>query len=69
MTLPKAADTSDSRRAEVTTQGDDPLGACLYLTPEDLRDLGIDPETTDAVEFHVSDGHLVVDAIDEEDDR
>jgi|GEM_PF-2661644 len=62
--------SEDTRRAELSTHDDDTLGACLYLTPEDLRDLDVDPETADAIEFHVDDtGRLVVDAIDTEGDR
>jgi len=46
--------TSDGEReAEIATAGDTPLGACVYLTPDQLRALGIDPEDTDAVGYEV----------------
>lgn len=69
--LPETSEEiSDDRKAKVDTYQDKSIGACLYLTPEDLRDLDVDPETADTIEFHVDDtGRLVVDAIDTEGDR
>lgn len=49
-----AAETSDqSRRATVSTEDGSALGVCLYLTPADLRALGIDPECTDAISYEI----------------
>lgn len=33
-------------------------GAGIFLTPSQLRELGYNPETTDAVEYAVTDGAI-----------
>jgi hypothetical protein len=35
-----------------------PLGATLFLPPDDLTVLGIDPETVDEVDYRVEDGRI-----------
>jgi hypothetical protein len=57
------ADTQQ-RQVEVATQDGEPLGACLYLSPEDLHDLGIDPSSAEQLTFAVdpNTGHLVIEA-------
>lgn len=35
-----------------------PLGVAIFLTPEQLAQLGIDPEATDVIEYHVADGEI-----------
>lgn len=51
MTLPDGVDTP--REAEVTTTDEHPSGACLYLTPDELRALGVDPEEADSLTYTV----------------
>jgi hypothetical protein len=56
------SDGRDRRRARVTRDGDgEPIGCAVFLTGRQLRDLGLVPETTDAIEYVVTDGeiHLV----------
>lgn len=49
------------REAEIATASDGgPLGACIYLTPTDLEELGIDPSKTNCLSYIVEEGHLKV---------
>lgn len=41
-------------------QNGEPLGIGIFLTPGQLAQLGIDPEETDVVEYHVEDGEIRV---------
>lgn len=36
----------------------DPIGAAVFLTADDLREIGIDPTTADAVTVSVEDGEV-----------
>lgn len=49
----------DSREARVTMDGNgDPIGAAVFLTADELADIGINPERTDAVIVFVEDGEV-----------
>ena len=58
--------TADARRtqtrrreARVSRDGDgDPIGAAVFLTADELRALGIDPTTADAVTVSVENGEV-----------
>lgn len=45
--------SESSRQAELATNDGDQLGACIYLTPADLRALDIDPDHADAITYDV----------------
>lgn len=50
-----------SKRRIVTMNEDrdgDALGIAIFLTPDQLTQLGLDPETTDVGEYWVEDGEL-----------
>lgn len=56
------------REAELAAaDGDEQLGACLYLTPEELEALGIDLDSASAISFAVdgSTGQLAVEEVSE----
>ena len=49
----------DSREARVARDGDgDPIGAAVFLTADELADLGVDPVRADAVNVSVEDGEV-----------
>ena len=49
------------RIAAMNEDGDDaPLGIALFLSSNQLAQLGIDPDTTDVVEYWVEDGRFQV---------
>ena len=49
----------DSRTARLARNGDgDPIGAAVFLTADELADLGVEPERTDAVNVSVEDGEV-----------
>ena len=49
----------DSRTARLARNGDgDPIGAAVFLTADELADLGVEPERTDAVNVSVEDGKV-----------
>ena len=49
----------DSRTARLARNGDgDPIGAAVFLTADELTDLGVEPERTDAVNVSVEDGEV-----------
>jgi len=48
-----------AREARVSRDGDgDAIGAAVFFTADDLRELGIDPTTADAVTVSVEDGEV-----------
>jgi hypothetical protein len=53
--------STDRHEARVNRDGNgDPLGAAMFLSGEELQDLGIDPNETDRVAYAVRDGRLRV---------
>jgi len=49
------------REARLSHDGDgEPIGAAVFFTPEDLRDLGVDPTGTTTVVVSVENGRLCV---------
>lgn len=44
---------------------DDPIGAALFFTAEELTTLGVDPEITDTVNVSVENGEVSLSAGDE----
>lgn len=53
------------RTAKLSRDSDgEALGAAVFLTGEDLADLGVDVDTTERVLFQVEDGELHVSAGD-----
>ena len=53
--------TSERRIATMNEdRGGKPLGVGVFLTPEQLAQLGIDPEETDVVEYYVENGEMQV---------
>jgi len=53
--------STDGHEARVNRDGNgDPLGAAMFLSGEELQDLGIDPNETDRVAYAVRDGRLRV---------
>lgn len=47
--------------ARVNRDGDgNPLGAAMFLSGEELRELGIDPTDTDHIAYSITDGQLRV---------
>lgn len=53
-------DNKDRREAKIGRTEDGPVGAALYITPEELEELGIDPEKTDSVVIRIEDGALTL---------
>lgn len=52
---------TQTRRREARVSRDpegDPIGAALFFTADELRSLGVEPETTDAVNVSVEDGEV-----------
>ncbi|WP_299237212.1 hypothetical protein [Natronomonas sp.] len=48
-----------TREARVSHDGDgDPIGAAVFLTPEDLAALGVDTEAVNRVQYTVINGRL-----------
>lgn len=47
----RAQDTP--RTAEVSSTDERLLGVCIFLTAAELRELGVDPEQTDAIEYRI----------------
>lgn len=41
-------------------QNGEPLGVGFFLTPGQLAQLGIDPQETDVIEYHVEDGEISI---------
>jgi len=53
----------DSRTARLARDGDgDPIGAAVFLTADELAELGVDTSTTDAVDITVEDGEVSLSA-------
>lgn len=51
--------SSDFRTARLSRDGNgDPIGAAVFLTAQELSDLGIDTEITDTVNVTVEDGEV-----------
>ena len=51
--------TSKRRIAAMTEDREgQPLGVGIFLAPEQLEQLGIDPERTDVVEYYVDNGEI-----------
>jgi hypothetical protein len=49
------------RIARIRSMSNPTVGACLYLDPEDLEKLGVDPTNTDRISYRVSsDGELLI---------
>lgn len=58
--------SSPSRTARLARDGDgDPIGAAVFLTAEELADLGVDTDTTDTVNVAVEDSEVRLTAGDE----
>lgn len=54
---------SNSRTARLARDGDgDPIGAAVFLTADELADLGVDTDTTDTVNVAVEDGEVCLTA-------
>lgn len=50
---------SQERTARVNRGGDgEPIGAAVFLSADDLADLGIDPHSVDRVGFGIENGRL-----------
>ena len=60
---------TQTRRREARVSRDpegDPIGAAVFFTADDLRELGIDPTTADAVTVSVADGEVrLLDVVDD----
>lgn len=51
--------TSKRRVAAMNENGEgDPLGVAIFLTPEQLTQVGIEPEATDVIEYYVEHGEI-----------
>jgi hypothetical protein len=49
----------EGRTAHIAHKGDeDPIGAAMFFTPEELHDIGVNPATTEAVELCIEDGEV-----------
>lgn len=51
-----------TRKRRIAAMNEDeegnPLGVAIFLTPEQLAQLEIDPEATDVIEYHIEDGEV-----------
>jgi len=53
------------REARIARDGDDaPIGVALFFTPEELADIGIDPEITETVELRIVNGEVRIESVD-----
>lgn len=53
----KAEPERDSRTATVACNGQEPIGVCLFVSADELRHLGIDPEQTSDVAYDIDPEH------------
>jgi len=62
--------TDGEREAKLAADGDIQLGVGIYLTPDQLRTLGVDPKETDTVTYEVDaeTQRVVIKPVDEEDE-
>lgn len=51
---------SGERSARINRANGNPLGASLFLSDDELRELGIDPDGAQQVRYQVEDGELVL---------
>lgn len=57
----RRGDTDSVRTGKVSyDDSDQALGLALFLSPAQLAEMGIDPDETDAVDYCVKDGDLVL---------
>lgn len=53
------SDEPGRRRARVNRDGDgQPVGCAVFLSARQLRDLGVEPETVDNIEYTVEGGEI-----------
>lgn len=46
--------TANTRQARIGTHNQTKLGVCIFLSTPELRQLGIDPEKTELVEYQIT---------------
>lgn len=50
-----------AREARISRDSDGvPIGAALFFTPEELTEIGVDPETVDIVELRIVNGEVCI---------
>lgn len=59
--IPRSTDDARTARLNRKTDGD-PLGAAVFLTEDDLQQLGVDLVDADRVAYTVADGDLTLSA-------
>lgn len=53
---------NESREVEINRSSDwGPIGVALFLSSEELENLGVDPEATDRIVIRVQDGFVLID--------
>lgn len=51
----------EKRTAKIRSTADSPVGACIYLDPEDLENLGVDPTNSSGISYRISpEGKLLI---------
>lgn len=66
----RKARSEGSRTVGISSEGGEVYGAMIYLTSEQLSQIGIDPERTEYITVRVSDGRVHISACEaSEDDR
>lgn len=54
-----------AREARISRDSDGvPIGAALFFTPEDLVEIGVDPEAVDTVELRIVNGEVCIRPVD-----
>ena len=59
-----------AREARISRDSDGvPIGAALFFTPEELAEIGVDPETADAVELRIMNGQVCIRPVSQDRDQ
>jgi hypothetical protein len=56
------AKRDEQREAQISRTADGPVGAVLFVTPEELEQMNVDPEADDTVVIRVEDGFLILES-------
>ena len=56
------AKRDEHREAQISRTEDGPVGAALFVTPEELEQMNVDSEADDSVVIRVEDGPLLLES-------